>query len=64
MITKKDFKVIAKIIEAEYTRYDNTGEDDAEGKHATNSIAKKLANYFERENPEFNRQKFLNACGL
>lgn len=31
---------------------------------ARNQIAKDLADYFTKDNPRFNRQKFLKACGL
>ena len=64
MVTKKDFKTIAEIIEHEFTRYDNTGEDDTEGKSTTASIAGQLAGYFTTQDPYFDQQKFLNACGL
>lgn len=64
MVMKKDFKAIAGIIRSEYTRYDNTGENDYEGKHATTNIGLGLVEYFAGQNPKFNRQKFLDACGL
>ncbi len=64
MITKKDFKAIAEIIEAEFTAYDAIGEDDTEGKHATASIAGHLAYYFATQNPNFDRERFMEACGL
>ena len=64
MVAKKDFKAIAEIIKTEFTAFDGTGEDDYEGKHATISIAGHLADYFITQNPRFDRQKFLNACGL
>lgn len=64
MVTKKDFKVIAEIIKHEYTRYDETGLDDFEGKLTTASIAGQLSEYFTTQNPNFDRQKFLDACGL
>lgn len=64
MFTRQHYKAIAEIIKTEYTAFDNTGEDDTEGKHATNSIAGHLAYYFGQKNPRFDRQKFLDACGI
>ena len=64
MLTKKDYVAIAEIIENEYNLFDDTGEDDTEGKHATRSIAGKLADYFEQDNSRFDRERFMKACGL
>ena len=65
MLSKKgDYKVIAEIINMEFTAFDNTGEDDYEGKHATTSIARRLADYFERNDSRFDRDQFMKACGL
>lgn len=64
MLSKKDHVAIAEILREEYTRYDGTGENDAEGKDTVGCIAGNLADYFEWDNSKFNRQKFLTACGL
>lgn len=64
MFTRQHYKAIAEIIKSEYTAFDGTGEDDSEGKDATIKIARKLADYFEPENPRFDRNKFMTACGL
>ncbi|MCK5611635.1 hypothetical protein KAR91_57725 [Candidatus Pacearchaeota archaeon] len=64
MVTKKDFRAIAEIIKYEYTRYGDTGLDDSEGKLTAASIAGQLSGYFTEQNPKFDRQKFLNVCGL
>jgi len=65
MITKKDFKAIAKIIE------DNAHEIDGDClvyNHyivmPRNTLVIELADYFAKQNPNFDRQKFLDACGL
>jgi len=50
MISKKDFTSIAAII-AKY----NTAIDKA-------SLITDLSNYFQAANPNFNKQRFLNAC--
>ena len=65
MLTKKDFKVIAEIVE------DNTTEIDGDClvyNHyqviARNALVEELADYFATQNSRFDRQKYLNACGL
>lgn len=62
MVTRKDYKAIAEIIKQEYTRFDNTGEDDYEGHHTLLCVVAKLAHYFAANNPRFDREKFLQAC--
>lgn len=62
MAIQKDYKAIAEIIRQEYTRYDNTGEDDSEGRQAITNIALSIASYFEGANPWFNKTQFLMAC--
>ena len=64
MLTRKHYKAIADIIKEEYTFYDNTGQDDTEGKLVVLSIAERLSRYFTTDNSQFNQQKFLDACGL
>lgn len=55
---------IAKIIEAQVGD-GFTGEDYDRGWHdAAKGIAAKLADYFRSENPFFDRQAFLKACGF
>lgn len=51
-MTKKHFEAIAKIM--------------ATFKESPSMpiIAYELANYFQRENPRFNRAKFLKACNV
>lgn len=55
MVTKKDFKAIAGII-----KENSCWAEDFYPEY----IAKALADYFEQENLRFDRQKFLDACGL
>ena len=64
MTIQKDYKAVASIIKQEYTRFDNTGEDDAEAKLAIKCIAMNMANYFVSDNKRFNRDVFLDACGI
>lgn len=62
MFTEKHYKAIADIIAAESTRFDITEEDDTEGKLTCMVLAGKLAEYFGKDNPRFDRGKFLSAC--
>ena len=63
MLTKKDFKAVAGIIKAsiDVTIIYSTTEP-----HTTikGNIAKELANYFATQNPRFDRDRFMQACGL
>lgn len=52
-MTKKHFVMIAQAINS--TRYDNNNLD---------GLAYHLAAEFERENPRFDRKRFLEACGV
>lgn len=64
MAIQKDYKAIAGIIRTEYTRYDNTGEDDSEGKQAIMNVAQNTAIYFASKNKWFNRDTFISECGI
>ena len=52
--TKKHFAAIAAII-SDASRY-NSAEQ------ACDHIAEGVANYFAKHNPNFNKQRFLDAC--
>jgi len=64
MLSKKDYRTIAEIMKSEYIRYDGTGEDDGEGKNTVSCIVRKLSDYFTIDNPRFDRNRFMQACGL
>lgn len=64
MAIQKDYKAIAEIIRQEYIRFDNTGEDDSEGKQAITNIAFDIADYFASKNEWFNRNTFMDVCGI
>ena len=64
MAVQKDYKAIADIIRQEYTRYDNTGENDLEGKLAAAGIAANIAYYFAEKNKFFNQDTFISECGI
>lgn len=57
MLTKKDFKAVAEIID-----YD--GDRHYYDRHTCEEIAKQLADYFATQNPRFDRERFMKACGL
>jgi len=64
MAMRKDYKAIANIIQHEYTRYNNTGENDEEGKQAITNIAFNISNYFTQRDEWFNQDTFISACGI
>lgn len=55
MLARKDYRAIAEIIES------NRG-DGVE--YILDRVASNLADYFEQNNPRFDRQKFIKACDL
>ena len=63
MLTKKDFKAIAEIINGQ-RKYAKifTGQHFAVGMCA--DIAIELAHYFATQNPRFDRDRFMKACDL
>ena len=62
MLTKKDFKAIAEIIKK------NTHEQFMFGGNtfwlSKQYTCRDLADYFATQNSRFDRQKFLDACGI
>ena len=59
MLYRKDFEIIAKII-SQARQNPNLATVDGHCKQITED----LANYLETKNPEFDRDKFLKACGV
>jgi hypothetical protein len=67
MLTRKDFRAMAEIINTqtgepgrtEYEEDYDRGWDDA-----TRRLAENLAEYLAKQNPRFDRERFLKACGL
>ena len=53
MITKKDYKAIAEII-----------EEHLRNKEVCLPFANELADYFEKDNEKFDKDRFLKACGV
>jgi len=61
MFTKQHYKIIAELIE--YRRWVCYGWDGRVDK-VIDVFIEEFADYFEKDNPNFNRQKFLDACGV
>lgn len=57
MMTKTHFEAIAQLVNETYT--ETEGEADV-----VKNLAERMAAMFARENPRFDREKFLTACGL
>lgn len=69
MFTRQHYKAIAEIIDSVCLMalepepgIQSPYRDGAD--IARNQIAKDLANYFAKDNPRFDREQFLAACGL
>lgn len=62
-MTRKHYVAIASLFKTKIDRYNSIrkGSDMAD---ATAHLAYDMADYFEKENPSFNRGKFLSACGI
>lgn len=58
-MTRKDFELIANAIKP----LTNPLHSDA-GRLTAEAIAKNLANALAKENPRFDRPRFLAACGV
>lgn len=61
-MTKKDYIIIAKVIHEHYgNRLDHY--HDSANNVALGDLVNHFANAFQRDNPRFDKQKFLIACG-
>lgn len=63
MLSRKDYKVIAEIIKTSRREEGTTTMLSTEWVGPRN-IATRLADYFAQDNPRFDRDQFLAACGL
>ena len=58
-MAKKDYKLISDVIKKHYSdRYAD------EGAFIIGELARELATAFQSDNPRFDREKFLAACGI
>jgi hypothetical protein len=60
-MTKKDYELIAQALADISENYEG---DDWTVSGVIGLMAGKLANKLESENPRFNREMFLKACGV
>jgi hypothetical protein len=60
IMTRKDYKAIASCFYRQIGICDERNYD----KSQLEMLAHELAIEFEQENPQFDRKKFLEACGL
>lgn len=66
MTSKRDYTKIASVIKDERTRITRSIHSDVVVTvgASTRRVANALADYFQEDNPRFDREKFLHACGL
>jgi len=57
MLTQKDFKAIAKILK-------QNSDTNSATMVENDILIAQITRYFETQNPRFNRDKFLVACGI
>lgn len=58
-MTKKDYETVAHVLHVVRGTAETAGERDA-----VETVAKMLCGPFLRENPRFDRARFLAACGV
>lgn len=61
MLTTRDYRAIAAIIDKVQLIADPSRTNAA---HVVKYIVSDLADYFVGDNPLFNRERFLTACGI
>ena len=59
-MTKKDYELIAKVIKEMENKYDG---DDWTVDGTIYLYASNLAAAFNKDNPKFDQEKFMEACG-
>jgi Fe-S-cluster formation regulator IscX/YfhJ len=58
-MTKKHYEAIAQVINDEIRPYSPEAVQST-----TYNVINNLADYFADDNPKFNRERFLEACGI
>jgi hypothetical protein len=64
MLTKQTFKAIAEIIKEARSEQLYRENNNIPSDLIVNYIANDLADFFAKENPQFDRDKFIAACGI
>ena len=62
MLTRKVFEQVAASVKKSVDKADETLDANLYGFAA--EMANELADYFQKENPRFDRDRFFKACGL
>ena len=62
-MTRKDYRLIAKAI-AEAKDMEIACKNERKGVPAVKSTARTIASYLACDNPRFDRERFLTACGV
>ncbi len=66
-MTRKDYELIAKAIaklRSVYPDGEPTNDHDKGFQHGTKQAAQYIASALASENPRFDRDRFLKACGV
>lgn len=63
MFTRQHYKAIAEIVKGQKELADVFAHKQFATQRISD-IAKGLADYFAKDNPRFDRDRFLEACGL
>jgi len=65
IFTKQHYKAIANIIKARINACSTLSEQTQVAcRYSCFVIANNLSSYFQEDNPKFDRDKFLKACGI
>jgi hypothetical protein len=62
-MTRKDYELIAGILKGAHN-YEATFNDNEKGAKAIEGITHTFASMLATTNPRFNRELFLDACGV
>jgi hypothetical protein len=63
-MTRKDYELIASALRSSRLHLPSNDERQAGAKDQWETTVEEVADDLERENPRFDRNKFLTACGL
>ena len=65
-LSKKHYIAIAKIVNDWITFYEHPDriQNYRDALTSARILAKDLSDYFEKDNPNFDSKRFLNACGI